>query len=764
MKRLFYILTLLTLSNTSIGQTYEVIEMSLEAQPRELQGVNSKYSDFSPFVYQDQLFFTSMREYDLYHVGENNWSNTGFLNVFVSELKGEITAETKIKTASLFSEKLLSNSHTGPVCFSATGDTMFYTQVVINPKKHRKDKAKPQLFMRTKKDKKWGQPTYMSFCDQKHSFGHPFYDSKNRKLYFASDRKGGKGGKDIYYSEIKDGIWSLPKNVEEVNTPSNEMFPFIADGIMFFSSDGAGSKGGLDIFWKVMGQTDEAKPLNGINTEYDDFGIYVFDDMAKGYFSSNRNQKTGDDIYFFYLEKQSIVKNELAGNFTYRNLEGNASNLQVKITNDEGFELITSTDENGNFIFRNLESGGHYKIEPITDEDMNLVLYDKNGEVMATLLNDENGEFTYRLLEKEGVGTLSLIPDDMQNFSLNTGHLSGQFIHDNDPGKYPVGLPVILKDENGNVAYETTTDKRGNFDFRELSLSTNYQLSTKGGDDDLVLLIYDKKGNVTAQLKPDTEGDFVYRKLDPNLGNSLDLIASGNDQFELQSKTISGYFEYKNLEGDYSKGLKVQAFSEDGFLLAETTTDEKGEFRFRSLPVGDNILFKVEDGNSEFQLEDFTLYIFDRQGKKIAVLHRGQNGYFIYKPLGFEGNSSLSTVDTNPNDFTLNINTKYDIVTVYFNSNESAVKSGDRKKLNQLIETLKKNPKLKVDVNAYADSRASDEYNLILSEKRGNWIVDYMVRKGIDKKRCIVNAYGESQLIDTDNHDLNRRAEIRLYE
>ena len=100
---------------------------------------------------------------------------------------------------------------------------------------------------------------------------------------------------------------------------------------------------------------------------------------------------------------------------------------------------------------------------------------------------------------------------------------------------------------------------------------------------------------------------------------------------------------------------------------------------------------------------------------------------------------------------------------VYFDSNQSQVKSSDKKIIDNLYKVLQENPEIKIEINAYADARSSDEYNLILSQKRGDWIADYLSGKGISKERFIVNAYGESRLVDEENDALNRRAEIHLY-
>ena len=118
---------------------------------------------------------------------------------------------------------------------------------------------------------------------------------------------------------------------------------------------------------------------------------------------------------------------------------------------------------------------------------------------------------------------------------------------------------------------------------------------------------------------------------------------------------------------------------------------------------------------------------------------------------------------TNENDFVLESTSKYEAFTVYFDTDKANVKGQDLDQLNTVYKLMKKHPELKVPVSAYADDSASDEYNFLLSQKRGEWIVNYLVKKGIDRKRFTVNAYGETLLIDPENDALNRRAELRIY-
>jgi Tol biopolymer transport system component len=79
----------------------------------------------------------------------------------------------------------------------------------------------------------------------------PSLSPDNMELFFVSDRKGGYGGYDIWYSKFEDGLWRLPVNAGPgINTPGNEVAPFIApdNKTLFFASDYWPGMGGSDLF------------------------------------------------------------------------------------------------------------------------------------------------------------------------------------------------------------------------------------------------------------------------------------------------------------------------------------------------------------------------------------------------------------------------------------------------------------------------------------------------------------------------------------
>jgi len=770
MKTIFTIFILL-LSFIDYSQTYEITKVTYNAKVKKMAKLNTNGLEFSPVWVNNQLVFTSNREFDLLTVGENNWSNTGFLNLYHAKLKQEdLSDSVKIKNIKLFSQQIKSSSHTGPVCFSMTGDTIFYSQTQEKDRWNRRELYQPQLFMAVKKGNEWGKIQHLPINDENYSFSHPSYDSKTQTLYFVSNKPGGKGGKDIY-STRWNGAWSDPENLKHINTNKDEVFPFVLNNDIFFSSNKDGGLGNLDIYWANLNPKAKVEKLNGINSTKDDFGIFITPDNENGFVSSNRNGN--DDIFYIYFEKTVTVNRQLAGRFKYRNLESNADGLKVLLIDEDGnFDYETVTANNGEFKFENLDLD-NYQIKVLSEEELDLFVYNEKGEIISKLISDKEGLFTYRKLDFNNVSTLHLMPENQKDFDNNSGLLTGQFLYTNQPGKYPNNLKVILKDFNDVDKISVLTDHRGNFSFKNLSLTENYLLTINEDAQDLTLLIFDKLGNVTAQLKSNSKGQFLYRKLNGDFASNLKYLDKNKEpEFELDTKTISGNFNYRNLEGNFKDGLTVYIYSEDGILLATEKTNEKGEFRYRSLPISDNFLFKIEENGSSLSMDEFTLFLEDRYGKKVAELQRGENGYFIFKPLGLNTNNNLSliTEDTLGIDYVPPaLNNKHLVKKVYFNSNRAETKKSDLEILNEIYSKMKANPELRLEINAYADSRSSDEYNLILSGKRGQWIVDYLVKKGIPKSKMIVNAYGEGQLAvkcisctDAD-HAKNRRAEIRLY-
>ena len=136
---------------------------------------------------------------------------------------------------------------------------------------------------------------------------YPHVQADGQRVYFASNREGGFGGFDIYYTDrIGDG-WTSPKNMgEKVNTSGDEISPSVDGQLLFFASNAISGFGGYDLFQFDM-ESNKA-PINmgaDVNTSWDDYALITKDGGKSGYFTSNRTGGAGgEDIYKF---KRSIT-------------------------------------------------------------------------------------------------------------------------------------------------------------------------------------------------------------------------------------------------------------------------------------------------------------------------------------------------------------------------------------------------------------------------------------------------------------------------
>jgi len=108
---------------------------------------------------------------------------------------------------------------------------------------------------------------------------------------------------------------------------------------------------------------------------------------------------------------------------------------------------------------------------------------------------------------------------------------------------------------------------------------------------------------------------------------------------------------------------------------------------------------------------------------------------------------------------------------IYYDLDKFELRQESKLILDSLVKILIANPGLVIELASHTDSRASAEYNLTLSKKRAQSCVDYLVQKGIDKKRLQPFGYGETRLLNDcldnvdcseEEHQQNRRTTFRI--
>jgi peptidoglycan-associated lipoprotein len=108
---------------------------------------------------------------------------------------------------------------------------------------------------------------------------------------------------------------------------------------------------------------------------------------------------------------------------------------------------------------------------------------------------------------------------------------------------------------------------------------------------------------------------------------------------------------------------------------------------------------------------------------------------------------------------------------IYYDLAKWAIRPDAEPGLNKLVDLMKENPAILVELGSHTDSRADDKYNLKLSQQRAESAVNYIVNHGITRDRITAKGYGESMLINRcannvkcseEEHQQNRRTEFKV--
>lgn len=245
----------------------------------------------------------------------------------------------------------------------------------------------------------WGDIRKLSanVNDPKYWDSQPTIASDGITLYFASDRPGGFGGIDLYYTkkDLKTGQWSLPQNMgATINTKGDEKTPFIHSDseTLYFSSNGHFGFGDYDIFYtrkNEKGEWEEPQNIGSpINGPTDDTGFFVSTDANTGYFFSYDEGKVKGkgvgryDLYGFelYAEARPQATSFVKG--TVKDSVGNpVSGAVVEIKNTQTKQISYATVDS---------TSGEY-----------MVAITKKNDVLVTVKKDDVAFNSKRISAKD---------------------------------------------------------------------------------------------------------------------------------------------------------------------------------------------------------------------------------------------------------------------------------------------------------------------------------------------------------------------------
>ncbi|MDX1349616.1 MAG: OmpA family protein [Putridiphycobacter sp.] len=291
------------------------------------KSINKPHVEFSPVVLDENtIIFGSLNVegLDYYNLSAHDSMEIPLRKFYIAKKIGN----EWINQGELMGPFNTYNAHVGNAAISENKDKIYFTIC----HKNWKNETVCELYFANKLFDKWAVATKMNesinlpnYTTTQPAIG---YDSRTNAevLYFVSNRPGGKGGLDLWYTEYntRKKEFKTPKNMgAKLNGRGDEVTPYYdrSTRTLYFSSNGRMGYGGYDVY-KTSGEKrrwNEIEILGkGINSSYDDFDFVLNIDKSGGFFVSNRpggtallNETCCDDIYEFKFSK--FIKIDLKG-------------------------------------------------------------------------------------------------------------------------------------------------------------------------------------------------------------------------------------------------------------------------------------------------------------------------------------------------------------------------------------------------------------------------------------------------------------------
>ena len=253
-------------------------------------GVNTVASEFNPVVKDNELYFSSLRAKKI------GLDNQVLDEIYKVKLYKAQVVDSNWKTEDDLPLSINSPQyHNANSCFSADGTQFYFTRC--------DESNMCNLMVSSYKNGKWGEAKQLKINATGSTSTQPMSFIKNGKeyLFFVSDRKGGFGKLDIWYTKRKgNGNFETPINAgKQVNSIDNEITPFydLKKNRLYFSSDWHAGLGGFDIFESLGNPERLTRPKNlgmPINSRWNDLYYFVDTLTDTNYLASNREGSMTD--------------------------------------------------------------------------------------------------------------------------------------------------------------------------------------------------------------------------------------------------------------------------------------------------------------------------------------------------------------------------------------------------------------------------------------------------------------------------------------
>lgn len=329
---------------------------------------------------------------------------------------------------------------------------------------------------------------------------------------------------------------------------------------------------------------------------------------------------------------------------------------------------------------------------------------------------------------------------------------NGSVLSDDANRKPYANKTIFITNEKGEVLYQTKTDALGHFKFDKLPYDKKYLLTLDVEDAAFTgidrFMVTDAKGNIILKSKLMEKGKYKFEII-PSDAATMSLMTVEDKPLRID---VRGKLVADNQERTPLSSVKFLLMNERDEVISFHVTDVDGNFSFPGLMPEGKYNFAIDAIDSK-RIPFNKMFVTDEHGKIIKEISKDAEGVFKFKLLESE-RAMLATIAEE--DFDPWNNLKFTevkkeieiIENIYYESGSYKILPAAETVLAKAIEAMQKNPTMLIEVQSHTDATAGDEYNMDLSQKRANTVAEYIVSKGIDKKRVTAKGFGETQILN----------------
>lgn len=623
-------------------------------------------------------------------------------------------------------------------------------------------------------------------CDQAKSWFDKYTalvpdDMRGRLMAKACD-------KTVQTALLEEGALYQVKHLEKINTSVDDFGPaFYKDGVVFSSERDKGSavvrihawtgRPFLDLFYTKATLMDEqnrefsySKPdkiFNEINTKFHDGPIVFTKDFNEIFFTRNNiiHGKVGRDQEGIIGLKifQAKIENGKIGEPKGMPFNSDEYSVAHPALNNDATKLYFSSNLPGGFggmdLYVSYLENGRWA-PPV---NLGPTINTEGSEVFPSM--HEDGTLYFASDGHTGLGKLDIFA---------TKELGGTW---STPAN--LGYPLNSINDDFHLIFSAdkthgyfTSDREGGIGRDDIYSFTKFAVEAE-------VLVFDKRTGAPIQGATVTTECLK--------GKTLSTGADGKVKVELPLDRSCNFTANKNLYTENSVNTATKGQTAGSKILVQIPLIKPLEFVVKGRAIdektgqplaGSSITLESDCGDLQqtVRADENGNYSFKLREDCNYVVKAGKDNYLT-------GTGFINTKDmTESKEFNIDVPLKSFVDTtntslafllehIYYDFNKSNIRQDASQSLVDLLNILKNNPDIVVEIGSHTDSRGSDKYNDRLSQRRAESVVKYLSTNGISRDRLQFKGYGEKTHVNNcydnipcseDDHQRNRRTEFKV--